>query len=69
MNILKSMFSDSTGAIDDARVAACLIVLTYLFNSVLAICKGQTWDAQSFGVGAGSLAAGIGVWFGQRKEN
>ena len=69
MNWLKSMFSDSSGAVDDARIAAFLIVLTFLGNSIMAIVKGQPWDPQQFGIGAGALAGGIGIWFGQRKGN
>lgn len=69
MNALRSMFSDSSGNIDDARVAAFLVVLSFIVNSFIAVLHGQPWDAQSYGVGAGALSAGVGVWFGQRKEN
>lgn len=63
------LFADAAGVPDDARVAAFLIVLAFIFNSVLAIFKGQPWNPQEFGIGAGALAAGVGVWFGQRKGN
>lgn len=66
---LSKAFSDPSGLPDDARLAAFLIVLTFLGNSILAIFKGQSWDPQQFGIGAGALAAGVGVWFGQRKGN
>ena len=69
MNWLKSMFSDSSGAIDDARIAAFLMVLSFIGNSAFALYKGQPWNPQEFGLGAGALAAGVGVWFGQRKGN
>ena len=71
MNWLARLFADATGEPDDARVAAFLIVLTFIGNSVSAVwlSPSHTFDAQSFGLGAGGLAAGIGVWFGQRKAN
>lgn len=69
MSYLKSMFSDASGNVDDARVAAFLLVLSYIGNSAFALYKGQGWNPQEFGVGAGALAAGVGVWFGQRKGN
>lgn len=65
------MFSDATGEPDDARVAAFLIVLAFIFNAIYAVVAGKehTFDAQQFGIGAGALAAGVGIWFGQRKAN
>ena len=69
MNWLKSMFSDSSGAVDDARIAAFMMVVSFIGNSAFALYKGQPWNPQEFGLGAGALAAGVGVWFGQRKGN
>ncbi len=69
MNWLKSMFSDSSGGVDDARIAAFMMVVSFIGNSAFALYKGQPWNPQEFGLGAGALAAGVGVWFGQRKGN
>jgi len=68
---LARLFSDASGEPDDARLAAFLIVLAFIFNTVYAVVAGKdhTFDAQQFGIGAGALAAGIGMWFGQRKAN
>lgn len=70
MNWIKRLFEDADGVPDDARIAAFLIVLTFCCNSIASVTLGNehAFDASEFGVGAGALAAGIGVWFGQRKD-
>ena len=67
---IKKGFTCADGSLDDARLAAFLMVLTFLGNSVVAVwmSDAHTFNAQDFGVGAGALSAGIGVWFGQRKD-
>jgi len=71
MNWLKSLFADANGIPDDARLAAFLLVLSYIANSIVAIVMSHEhlFNAQEFGIGAGALSAGIGVWFGQRKDH
>jgi hypothetical protein len=68
---LKQMFSDANGMADDARIAAFLLVLAFIVNSNLSVYLSpeHNFDAEKFGIGAGALAAGIGVWFGARKGN
>ena len=66
---IKKMFSDANGVPDDARVAAFLVVLTFCGNALYALYRGQIWDPQAFGIGAGAIAAGFGAWFGIRKEH
>lgn len=66
---IKKAFEDAQGIPDDARVAAFLLVLSFIGNAAFALHKGQVWNAQDFGIGAGTLAAGIGGWFGFRKSN
>ena len=66
---IKSGFTTAQGELDDARVSAFLLVIAYIAHQGYAIHEGQHFDAQAFGIGAGALAAGIGVWFGQRKDN
>ncbi len=69
MNWLKSMLTGADGTIDDARVHASLMVLAYIGSTVYAIHKGQAFDPQAFGVGAGALSAGVGGWFGFRGKS
>lgn len=66
---IKSGFTTKDGELDDARVAAFMLVITFIGNSIAAVHLSHTFDMQQFGIGAGALAAGIGVWFGQRKDN
>lgn len=70
MHWLVRLFEDANGVPDEARVMACLMVLGYLGNSAWAVIGNhQPFDAQQWGIGAGALAAGIGAWFGIRKDN
>ena len=68
MNWLIKGFTCQDGSMDDGRVAAFLLVLTFIGNSIFAIYKGQVWEPNNYGIGAGALVAGIGVLFGQRKD-
>ena len=70
MNWISRMFSDDAGMPDDARVAAFIIVLAFVGNSIFAVVMSAThaFDAQQFGIGVGAMAAGIGLWFGQRGK-
>jgi hypothetical protein len=71
MNWLNKMFCDEQGIPDDARVSAFIIVLAFVGNSIFAVIMSisHAFDAQQFGIGVGAMAAGIGVWFGARKNN
>lgn len=69
MNWLKSMLTGADGTIDDARVHASLLVISYIGTAVYSIHNGHAFDPQAYGVGAGALAAGVGGWFGLRKGN
>jgi hypothetical protein len=68
---IRRAFSDASGEPDDARMNACLIVLTFLGNSIASVVlsPSHNFDAQAFGIGAGAIAGGIGLWFGARKDN
>ena len=68
---IKKLFADANGVPDDARIAAFLLVLSFIGNSITGVVMSTShaFDAQAFGIGAGALAAGIGVWFGARKGN
>lgn len=69
MEWLRKAFEDTNGNPDDARMAAFILVLSFIGNAFFATYQGQIWHAQDFGIGAGALAAGIGGWFGFRKTN
>ena len=73
---LRSGFTTDKGELDDARVAAFFLVVSYIFLGVYGICHTPIKDLaalgafmQSYGVGGAALAAGIGGWFGFRKSN
>ena len=66
---LKSGFTTAQGELDDARVGAFLLVLTFIGNSIWMVGHSHQFDPQTFGIGAGALCAGVGAWFGIRKDN
>lgn len=62
MNALKTMLSDATGTYEIAKASGALVVLTYLGLAIYAVvAKGQTFDPQSFGIGAGAVIAAMGA--------
>ena len=71
INWIKRLFEDANGLPDDARVAAFMVVVTFMVNSTTSVWMSQThtFDPQAFGIGAGALATGLGLWFGVRKDN
>jgi len=68
---LNRAFSDANGEPDDARIAAFMMVLTFLGNSIASVALNphHLFDPQAFGIGAGAIAGGVGVWFGARKDH
>ena len=69
MAFIKSGFTTAQGELDDARVAAMLLVLAYIGSTFYTIYQGQPFNYKDFGIGVGALSAGVGCWFGIRKEN
>lgn len=65
------VFEDAQGVPDEARIGAMLLIATFCGNSVASVVMSAThaFDAQTFGLGAGVLAAGLGAWLGLRKNN
>ncbi len=62
MNALKTMLSDAAGTYEIAKASGALVVLTYLGLAIYAVVvKGQTFDPQSFGIGAGAVIAAMGA--------
>ncbi|MGC8519960.1 MAG: hypothetical protein ACP5P4_15800 [Steroidobacteraceae bacterium] len=62
MNALQTMLTDATGTYEIAKASGALVVITYLGLSIYAVVwKGQTFDPQSFGIGAGAVIAAMGA--------
>ena len=67
---IAALFEDEAGIPDDARVAAFLLILAYsVLGGWAVIINHQALDFQQWGIGAGALTAGVGGWFGLRKNN
>lgn len=65
-----ALFADEAGVPDDARVAAFLLIAGYVALGLWSvIVNHQAMDFQQYGIGAGALTAGVGGWFGLRKNN
>lgn len=69
MNFIRQMFTDKDGIADDGRIAAFVLMLTYVGCSVYAVHLGQPWHPQDFGIGAGALVAGLGALLKLRGNN
>ncbi|CQR43702.1 hypothetical protein THICB3320752 [Thiomonas sp. CB3] len=67
---LAALFADEAGVPDDARVAAFVLIVSYVALGFWAVViNKQPLDFQNWGIGAGALTAGVGGWFGLRKNN
>jgi hypothetical protein len=73
---IKKGFSANDGSMDDARVAAALIVVTFVGMAIYGVVHNPPTTPADFGemlekygVGAAAMAGGIGMWFGMRKDN
>lgn len=73
LSFIKSGYTTDKGELDDARIAAILLVLTYVAMGLYGIHKVESRDiaafVQSWAIGAAALTGGIGAWFGLRKDN
>lgn len=68
--------SAADGSMDDARIHAGLMVLSYIGVAAFGLyhTPPSTLEAlgsflKDFGIGGAALAAGLGAWFGIRKDN
>lgn len=67
---VKKLFEAPDGLPDDGRVAAMMLVLSFIaYAGWSVIVDHRPFDAQQYGVGIGGMMAGIGILFGQRKGN
>lgn len=72
--MIKKWFHDALYQNDDtldlSRVLMALMALAYIGQSAWALSKGQAFDWQSFGIGAGAVlgGGGTGVWLHGRAS-
>ena len=68
---IAGIFEDAKGVPDEARIGAMLLIATFCGNSIASVVMSTShaFDAQTFGIGSGALAAGLGAWLGLRKDN
>lgn len=64
-SIQEAVTGPDNRTVDVSRILLVILSMAYLAFQGLAIIKGQSWDGQSFAVGAGALlalgGAGVGV--------
>ncbi|MHB8406311.1 MAG: hypothetical protein ACYDCJ_12905 [Gammaproteobacteria bacterium] len=56
------------GTLDLSRVLMAFAMLAFVGQSIWAMAKGQPFDWQSFGIGAGAVMGGSGLgvkWHGE----
>lgn len=70
-NMFIMAFGYPEGKIDISRVMMVVMAFAYIGQSIYAMMRGQIFDWQSFGVGAGALVAGsgAGVWMHGRGQS
>jgi len=73
---IKGGYTASDGSLDDARLSATALVVGFIVFAFYAIKQAPPQNLQevaetikNFGIGAGALSAGVGGWFGFRKDN
>ena len=67
---IKKLFAAPDGLLDDGRVAAMLLVFSYIIYAGWSLIYDHCpFAPQQYGIGIGSMMAGIGVLFGARKAN
>ena len=69
-DVIRQLLTESDNVTHDLyRYMAVASVVSGLGLQIIAVCKGQPFDMQAFGVGTGALLAGVGVALGMKKEN
>ena len=61
MKLLAMAFESPPGKIDLSRVVMVGMALAYIVQSGYSIWRGQHFDWQAFGIGAGAIMAGGGA--------
>lgn len=68
-DILRQLLTESDNVTHDLyRYLAVVSIAVGLGLSIYSVIKGQPFDMQTFGIGVGSLFAGVGVALGLKKE-
>ena len=68
-DLLRQLMTDSDNVTHDLyRYLAVISIAVGLSLSISSVVKGQPFDMQTFGIGVGSLFAGVGVAIGLKKE-
>lgn len=66
---MKDAFYQADGTLDLSRVLMALGCLAFIAQGIFALLwKGQTFDAQAYGIGFGALLGGSGagvMWHGR----
>lgn len=62
--VLASLFKQANGTWDLSRVLMAGMAVAYIGQSIYALVRGQHFDWQAFGIGAGAITGGggAGVW-------
>ncbi len=62
MSVLRNLFTDSNDDWELASILGLVVFAVFLLLSIHAyVILKQTFDPQSFGLGAGGLATGVGA--------
>lgn len=73
MDWIKKGLSDDVGNMDEARVSAVLMVVTYIMIGITGVWRVDSANMAAFvgawAAGGGVLAGGIGGWFKLRGGN
>lgn len=68
-DLLRQLMTDSDNVTHDLyRYLAVVSIAVGLSLSIYSVVKGQPFDMQTFGIGVGSLFAGVGVAIGLKKD-
>ena len=66
---LRSLVTNAQGIVDEARISAILIVITFIGMVLVDILgHGNKFDMQAYGLGSAAMAGGIGAWFYGRGD-
>lgn len=69
-DIARQLLTESDNVTHDLyRYLAVAAIAVGLGLSIYSVVKGQPFDMQTFGIGVGSLFAGVGVALGLKKES
>lgn len=68
-DIIRQLLTESDNVTHDLyRYLAVISIAVGLSLSIYSVVKGQPFDMQTFGIGVGSLFAGVGVAIGLKKD-